>query len=168
LEITLQAGGRLAWIDQDYATTFNGANVGANSQREELELNLRGAGVRVGGEGRLYVVKWLAIYGKSFTSLLVAHREDISNLGEVDPTGAVVLPVTAARYQREEVIPALEAAAGLDLCLCHGRLFVGAGYEAHYWFNLGSSYVEAVAQPQVTKPNNISLDGFYFRAIWLW
>jgi hypothetical protein len=168
LDLTIGLGTKIAWIDQSYTNVRdNTSTPGGDLLREDLSLDLRGAGPRLGSEARLYLAPWLAVYGRGYTSLLLARREDESVLNQF-AAGGTLASTRVIRYHREEVVPVIELATGAEACLCDGRLILGGGYECNYWFNLGTSTVENAGVPAFSRQNDISLDGFYIRATILW
>jgi hypothetical protein len=166
LDLIVLGGARLAWIDQAYRTDIISGVPDTGDQHEDLALRLQGGGARIGTEARLYLLPWLTAYGKGYTSLLLAHREDESNL--ITLTNGNFTSISVVRYEREEVVPILELATGLEVSMFGGRLLVGAGYEYNYVFELGTSNAESAAQPRLTTHNDISLDGFFVRVQVLW
>jgi hypothetical protein len=167
LDLTVGGGARFAWIDQDYRTRIDTTPTDGTLRSEALQLNTKGAGPRFGTEARVYVHPWWSLYGRGFTSLLLAHREDESFLVETLPDGTVD-SISAIFYEREEILPVLELAVGTEFSFMNGCCLIGCGYEMTYYFQLATSTVDALAQPRLTNHNDLSIDGFYARVTVLW
>lgn len=167
LDLVAGGGIRLLYIDQDFRTTIDATAAGGVIQGENLTMNTRGAGPRMGGEARVYVYPWLNLYGRSFGSLLLAHRNDDSLLLESN-ADASINALSIVTYSREEIIPTLEVAAGVEVTLLCGRLQLGAGYEMQYAWQASTSSSDALSTPRIITHNDLSLDGFYARINWLW
>jgi hypothetical protein len=160
LDLTVSAGARMSWLDQDYRAVFTTSN-GLTGQ--DLRLNLVGAGPIVVTEARVHLKPGCAIYGRGATALLLANREDRGSSVNIDPTGAV-LAVRQTNYDREEIVPVIELACGAEFCCCDGKITINTGYEFMYWYELGSSYSElADSQRRDATKGDISLDGWYLR-----
>jgi hypothetical protein len=166
LDVMLSAGARIAWVDQEYRTTIDNSNAGGGITAENLALNLRGCGPRAGLEARLFLCPNTVLYGRSYCSALLAHRQD--NSIQVQAQGPAVLAVIAGNYEREEVVPILELAVGAEYWCCGGRVILSGGYEYNYWWKLGNSATDALAQTGVSTHNDISLDGVFCRVSWVW
>jgi hypothetical protein len=163
LDLTISAGARLAWLDQDYRTTVFRADF--SSDNEHLKLDLRGAGPHIQTEARVYLAPWFALYGRGGTTLLLANRKDDSTLVSADFEFGVNA-ISRVTYEREEITPVVELAFGGELNCLGGRLLVNVGYEMMYWWELATSFSEL---PGGREPNHsdISLDGGYLRVTWL-
>ncbi len=156
-DLTVTMGARLARIEQDYRTRVSS---GQSTVSEELNLKLHGAGPRAGGEARLYLLPWLALYGRSYGALILSERIDDSV--RTSSTVGALSALSTARYDREEVVPVVELAIGADVSLLDGRLILGGGYEFNYWYDLGTANVGS------SRSSDISLEGAYARVMLLW
>ncbi len=175
-DVIVSAGVKLAVLDQEFRNAFIdldqfgiGPGAPAFSERlltdlESLSQELRGVGPRVGVETRVRVLDMLAVYGRTHTSLLIANREDesisVHNVRIDDRDRSSLGAGAVLRYEREEVVPVLEAAVGADLVLAGGRLVLGGGYEVQYWFNVGDSPSTNFGTFQ---GSDLSFDGWYGR-----
>jgi hypothetical protein len=166
LDLVAGGGLKLLFADQNYRTTIDASSSGGVLQAEDLSINTRGIGPRMGGEARCYIFPWLNLYGRGFGSLLLAHRDDDSLLLETGLAG--INNVSFVTYSREEIVPVLELAAGAEVTVWNGRLQLGGGYEFIYVFQGGTSSVDALSTPRVVTHNDLSLDGVYARIVWLW
>jgi hypothetical protein len=166
LDIVAGGGLKLLWMDQDYRTTVDASASDGVIQGENLTINTRGMGPRMGGEARAYIFPWLNLYGRGFGSLLLTHRNDDSLLVETGLGG--INNVSFVTYSREEIVPVLELAAGAEVTVWNGRLQFGGGYEFTYVWQGATSTVDALSTPRVVTHNDLSLDGFYARIVWLW
>lgn len=166
LDLVAGGGLKLLWMDQDYRTTVDASSSGGVLQGENLTINTRGMGPRMGGEARCYIFPWLNLYGRSFGSLLLTHRNDDSLLVETGLGG--INNISFVSYSREEIVPLLELAVGAEVTVWNGRLQFGGGYEFTYVWQGATSSVDALSTPRVVTHNDLSLDGFYARIVWLW
>jgi hypothetical protein len=160
-DLTVSAGVRMAWLDQDYRVLITSATLASES--EVLALDLRGAGPHVTTEARVYVAPWFALYGRSSASLLIANRKDHSQVVELDEFG-FELARRITTYDREEITPVFEIGFGGELSCLGGCLLINAGYEIMYWYELATSAGELTGST-AREPNHadISFDGAYLR-----
>ena len=165
MELMLGVGGRLAFIDQSYGVIVDNTAGGGSLLSESLSIDLEGAGPRVGTEARVFLLEWLSLYGRGYTSLLLVNRAELSQAAVADPVFG--LGTRTVRDKRDEIMPVIEMAIGGELNLVGGRLRVGGGYEFNYWFNLGTSSIET-ANGVANRDTDISLDGAFVRVLWLW
>lgn len=162
LDVIISGGGRLANIDQRYVTVGDNTGFGGtNRTAENLESNLRGAGPRVGSEARLYLTPGWMAYGRAHTSILLAQREENS---VVQQPGSVQF----ITYNRNELVPSLELATGIEAVFLDGHLIVGCGYEWNYFFELGSTNVEFAGNARLNRHVDIGLEGASLRVSFLW
>jgi len=164
MEVLLNAGARLAYIDQTFTTTIDQTPFGlATTLGEQIRSSLRGAGPRVGSELHIYPpFAGVTLYARAYSSILLTNRVEESVL---------TLPGTSLRnrYQREEIIPNLEMAVGVELTLIENRLWVSGGYEFNYWWEVGSTYLQNVPGGVLTTNRHVdfSLDGAALRVTWM-
>jgi hypothetical protein len=191
LDVIVSGGAKLASVDQTHHTTLRRVDAVALTTRNSIDaagIDLRGAGPRVGGEMRVFLLPCLAFYARGHATALLASREDESQalfFTTDTTTGALIGVVdrTQTRFQREEIVPVLELAAGGELVLFDGRLILGAGYETNFWYNLGNSSFSdfigldsgAGSEPFSThtgtftqRTSDVSLDGIYARVVVVW
>jgi hypothetical protein len=165
LDLIVSGGARLASIRQNYFLFAETTPDVPTEIGENLSMRIQGAGPRVGTEARLYLTKCCMVYGRAFSTLLLANRDEESQSFVSDFNGTTFRLYT---YTREEILPMFELAAGLEVSLCEGRILLGAGYEWNYLFEAGSSNVDIASSAKFNRHVNISLDGFSGKVTFLW
>ena len=165
LDIIVNGGARLATIRQTYRLLAETTPAVPTDLGEDLSMRIQGGGPRVGTEARLYLTKCCMVYGRAYSTLLLANRTEESQSFVSDFNGTTFRFFT---YTREEIIPMFELAAGIEVSLCEGRVLLGAGYEWDYLFEAGSSHVDIASSAKFNRHVNISLDGFSGKVSFLW
>lgn len=165
MDIIVNGGVRLANLTQLYQMGANITPEVPTEIREDLHLEIQGAGPRVGTEARLYLTKCCMVYGRSYGSLLIASREEQSFSTVADFNGTSFRYFT---YTREEIMPVLELAAGIEVSLCEGQILLGAGYEWNFLWEAGATNVDFASNARFNRHVNLALDGFAARCSFLW
>ncbi|MCS7015053.1 MAG: Lpg1974 family pore-forming outer membrane protein [Gemmatales bacterium] len=169
LDLTIAAGARLGQITHRINTSgTQGGGIVSGSDRWQLDIE--GAGPRLGLESRLYLWRghagWsLSLYGRSYTSLLFADLDETTEAVQI--VGGVVTQQARGFYSNRQVLPQLELALGGEWSLLGGRLIIAGGYEWIYWFDAASSSLSMLNSGTV-QHQDLSFDGPYIRAILLW
>ncbi|MGA2030973.1 MAG: Lpg1974 family pore-forming outer membrane protein [Thermoguttaceae bacterium] len=144
-------GFRYATLEQEFNNSY-GYTLGGTPVDGTINLhtNMDAEGIRFGAELQWHSTQGFYVFGRGATSLLVAtfHTQQ----QESDSLHGSIVDVPESATQ---VVPVLEAAAGLGWC--HGPWELSAGYEMSNWFNM-----VAVNRPS----ENLLIDGFFFHAGW--
>lgn len=169
-DLTLAAGARLAEITQRIDTSGSQGG-GIVSGRERFQLDIEGAGPRLGLESRLYLWRgqggWsLTFYGRSYAALLFADVDE--TIEAVQTSGGVITQRISGASSTRQILPQVELALGGEWSLLGGRLIVAGGYEWIYWFDAASSNFSAFSASGNVQHQNLSFDGPFIRAILLW
>lgn len=165
LDIIVNGGVRLGNLSQTYTTNAEITPAVPTVLRETLDMSLRGAGPRIGTEARLYLLSHLMLYGRGYSSLLLASREE-NSFSTVDDFGGTASQFFT--YTREEIVPMVELGAGVEVSFFEGQFLLGFGYEWNYIFEGGSSNVDFASNARFNRHVNVTLDGFALRAGFLW
>jgi hypothetical protein len=160
LDVIVQGGVRFGNFSQTY-NTFIRDDVAGAFNNENFQTVLRGAGPRFGTEARIYLLRNLMLYGKGYTSLVLTHREENTIYTNPNTTQTV-------SYSREEIMPMLEMATGVEVSFFDGRVLAGCAYEWNYFFQAGSSNVDLANNARINRKVDLSLDGIALRLSFLW
>lgn len=126
--LLVNAGGRFAWIDQDFAVLYDGQS--ANLASLSSPSRFHGGGVRVGGEGQWTVLRRCGLYGRAYGSLVCGDFR--TSLVETNNAGFAVISNVIEDYRK--VVPVAELGFGVSWQGEHLRIRVG--YELVNWFGL--------------------------------
>jgi hypothetical protein len=152
--LRLFGGGRFAWIDQSENAFYNGGD--ANHALASASVDFNGAGLRLGGEGRMNLGWGLHLYAGGSGSLVVGDFR--THRLETNAGGAVTNVDVSEKF--DKVVPVAEL--GLGVGWEYRKLQIRAGYEMTNWFGLVDvpDFVDDVHQAKFTRrTGDVSLDG---------
>ncbi len=163
--LTWSAGARIGTLDLTSPTQLFDVN-GALAVDALSEVTFRGAGPRVGLEGRRYLgdcARW-SVYGKSSLSLLLGHYDvdmRLVDLGGLNGNARQELSYT-------RIVPVIDLEVGLTRQLGK-KTMLTAGYFMQTWIdastvnNLNQPGVGQLAPANVDDANMTMFDGFMVR-----
>lgn len=162
--LRLFGGLGVASVDRDMTVNYDG--ISYTQGQVKSSSSFTGVGPRLGVEGRLNLGSGFSVFGRGAGTLLVGSKR--STLRETDNNGADV--VTDFDYkQRGEMVPALEAAIGVDWQKAiskNAKVGLSAGYEVQKLFNVTDSlrFSDDIRPGTLSRTNgDLSLNGFFVK-----
>lgn len=151
--VRVSAGGRFAWIDQNFNVLYDGQSAGRAVVSSPINFN--GAGVRVGADGTWTVSRGFGFYGRMAGSLLAGDFR--TRLFEANNGGAAVISDVTDRFRK--VAPVAELGIGASWQGEHVQARIG--YEITNWFGLVDSpdFVHDFSNKPGRRVSDLSLDG---------
>jgi len=139
VDLVLAGGARLARIDQHYGFAFYSA--GQLALTAHTSMDIEGAGPRFGGETRVYLCRdhgccSVALYTRCYANILYVRRQEDQVIRDYNINGAVTDRAFRTLH-REDFMPVLELASGLEVEICN-CLKIAGGYEWNHYWDLGT------------------------------
>jgi hypothetical protein len=149
----------------DLRQTLNAVYDGADARRAAITTRSRfqGFGPIVGGEAVLVGWKGFHLYSRATGGLLTGRSDN--RLIETNDAGATTYVNT--RYNVRKVVPTATIAIGGGWQ--YRTVSIRGGYEMTYWHGVFERprFVDDVSQGKViTRPSNLSLEGFFIQFGW--
>lgn len=154
LSFRLHAGGRLAWIYQDFQVIYTEPIQGPIAVSKPTDYF--GGGPRIGADAWWTIANGLGFYANASSSLLVGQfRSTLS-----DASSPLIY-----KDRFEQITPTVDLGIGLGWTSRHVRL--SAGYEITHWFALASSPMlfDDTRGLYQRGASGLSLDGLTIRLV---
>lgn len=133
LHLRVTAGGRIAWIDQQFSAIYNGGSMAALNDFVSSPVHFSGAGPTVGAEGVWDVNQYFGFYGRGKGGILSGSFK--SSLTETNNNGEVTFYNVTDKY--DGLVPVVEVGIGGIIRKDHMHLKIG--YELVNYFNMVDS-----------------------------
>lgn len=158
-QLAWSAGGRFAWIDQNFNVYYNGQT--ATNAQVSSPINFNGAGLRVAGDAQWLIAGGFGLYANGAGSLLAGDFH--TYLYEANGGGSAIITDVFDRFRK--VVPVAELGMGAVYQREHVRLRLG--YYITNWFGLVDSpdIVHDFSNKLSHRVSDLSLDGLLLQAL---
>ena len=169
-DLKWSAGVRIASVAQskDRAVTSpNTAPAGAVIEMSDYSTDFRGAGPRLGLEGRRYFGECgnFSLFARGSGSLLLGQFDSVRTINNYDATGTLItIDVSEQRQTRIIPVAELEVGGTWQVCDCFQ---ITAGWLFQAWWDLGQTEVfarDTTGFDTAPDSNILSFDGLFVRA----